>query len=261
MDTPLPPPHPLDALTTYELSRYRRQLEHALKALPGHAPARGQLQQRRAEVMAELQSRTAIIPNGPGSCPPSALRTLSEAARRSTASLTVRSLVLLPFRTCPARHARPVRTSHAGIVHLFTRDRPRRQPSRGQGPDRRLFELSTCAAEGRAARVRTSRLACAQTGRTPPVAPQAARRPGCLTALLSSMTPASARPVDRRPGSPRAPIRPSGGWPVITAACLRRPQVEPALPALAACDKNKTVQTPGRCRLILAAACSCPGPG
>ncbi len=60
MDTPLPPPHPVDSLTAYELSRYRRQLEHALKALPGHAPARGQLQQRLADVMAEQYSRTTI---------------------------------------------------------------------------------------------------------------------------------------------------------------------------------------------------------
>ena len=29
-----PPEHPLHALTTYELSRYRRELEHALKTLP-----------------------------------------------------------------------------------------------------------------------------------------------------------------------------------------------------------------------------------
>ena len=38
MDMPPVPPHPLDALTSYELSRYRRQLEHALKAVPGHDP-------------------------------------------------------------------------------------------------------------------------------------------------------------------------------------------------------------------------------
>jgi hypothetical protein len=38
--TPDPPPHPLPALTTYELIRYRRELEHALTAIPGTAPAR-----------------------------------------------------------------------------------------------------------------------------------------------------------------------------------------------------------------------------
>jgi|HubBroStandDraft_2_1064218.scaffolds.fasta_scaffold781356_2 hypothetical protein len=52
------PPHPLSALTTYELARYRRELEHALNRLPGHAPVRELLQQRLAEAMAEQDSRT-----------------------------------------------------------------------------------------------------------------------------------------------------------------------------------------------------------
>lgn len=60
MDMPPVPPHPLEALTTYELSRYRRQLEHALKAVPGHDPARTGLQQRLAGVQAEQHSRTTI---------------------------------------------------------------------------------------------------------------------------------------------------------------------------------------------------------
>jgi hypothetical protein len=51
---------PLEALTSYELSRYRRQLEHALKAVPGHDPARAGLQQRLADVQAEQHSRTTI---------------------------------------------------------------------------------------------------------------------------------------------------------------------------------------------------------
>jgi len=34
-----PPAHPIHALTTYELSRYRRELEHALKELREHAPS------------------------------------------------------------------------------------------------------------------------------------------------------------------------------------------------------------------------------
>ena len=58
------PPHPLDALTSYELSRYRRQLEHALKAVPGHDPARAGLQQRLADVQAEQHSRTTITATG-----------------------------------------------------------------------------------------------------------------------------------------------------------------------------------------------------
>ena len=59
-----PPRHPLPALTTYELSRYRRELDHALKALPVRAPVRTLLQQRLAEVMAEQDSRARLIASG-----------------------------------------------------------------------------------------------------------------------------------------------------------------------------------------------------
>jgi hypothetical protein len=59
MPTPQPP-HPLHALTTTELNRYRRDLEQALRGLSGHAPERHEAQQRLAEVHAEQQSRTAI---------------------------------------------------------------------------------------------------------------------------------------------------------------------------------------------------------
>jgi hypothetical protein len=55
-----PPKHPLHALTTYELSRYRRELEHALIELPPDAPVRGLLQNKLAEVLAEQDSRTKI---------------------------------------------------------------------------------------------------------------------------------------------------------------------------------------------------------
>jgi hypothetical protein len=55
-----PPEHPLHALTTYELSRYRRQLEHALKALPEHATVRELLRGKLAEVLAEQENRAAI---------------------------------------------------------------------------------------------------------------------------------------------------------------------------------------------------------
>ena len=55
-----PPEHPLHALTTYELSRYRRQLEHALKALPEHAAVRELLRTKLAEVLAEQESRVVI---------------------------------------------------------------------------------------------------------------------------------------------------------------------------------------------------------
>ena len=61
-----PPRHPLPALTTYELARYRRELDHALQALPARAPVRALLQQRLAEVAAEQNSRVAITSRRPG---------------------------------------------------------------------------------------------------------------------------------------------------------------------------------------------------
>ena len=54
------PPHPMHALTTYELTRYRRELEHALKTLPEHAEVRALLQQRLAAVTDEQQTRTQL---------------------------------------------------------------------------------------------------------------------------------------------------------------------------------------------------------
>ena len=54
------PPHPIPALTTYELKNYRRELEHSLKTLPEHAQVRAQLQQRLAEVLAEQDSRNRL---------------------------------------------------------------------------------------------------------------------------------------------------------------------------------------------------------
>jgi hypothetical protein len=59
-----PPEHPLHALTTYELSRYRRQLEHALKTLPEHATVRQLLREKLAEALAEQESR-AVITHAP----------------------------------------------------------------------------------------------------------------------------------------------------------------------------------------------------
>jgi hypothetical protein len=44
-------------LTTYELRDYRRELEHALKTLPEHAPVRALLRERLAEVIAEQDTR------------------------------------------------------------------------------------------------------------------------------------------------------------------------------------------------------------
>jgi hypothetical protein len=62
--TPDPPPHRLSALTTYELTRYRRDLEHALTAIPGTAPVRALLHTRLTEVLAEQQARTRLRDTG-----------------------------------------------------------------------------------------------------------------------------------------------------------------------------------------------------
>ncbi len=54
------PKHPLYALTTYEITRYRRELEHALRTLPGHTEVRALLQQRLADVLAEQEARAQL---------------------------------------------------------------------------------------------------------------------------------------------------------------------------------------------------------
>ena len=59
------PAHPLPALTTYELRDYRRQLEHALTAVPEHTAARDLLQGRLADVVAEQASRARVATAGP----------------------------------------------------------------------------------------------------------------------------------------------------------------------------------------------------
>ncbi len=51
------PPHPMQALTTYELRNYRRELEQSLEALPEQVAVRVILQQRLAQVLAEQDSR------------------------------------------------------------------------------------------------------------------------------------------------------------------------------------------------------------
>ena len=55
-----PPEHSLHELTAYELSRYRRELEQALKALPQHAAVGELLKGTLAEVLAEQESRVVI---------------------------------------------------------------------------------------------------------------------------------------------------------------------------------------------------------
>jgi hypothetical protein len=51
------PKHTLSALTTFELARYRRELEHAIKTLPENVEVRELLQQRLAEVLTEVDER------------------------------------------------------------------------------------------------------------------------------------------------------------------------------------------------------------
>ena len=52
-----PPPHPLHALTTYEIRDYRRQLEHAIKGIAADAPVQADLKSRLGEVIAEQEQR------------------------------------------------------------------------------------------------------------------------------------------------------------------------------------------------------------
>jgi len=54
------PSHPVHALTTYELRRYRRALEYSLNGIPAHAPVRELLHTRLAEVLAEEECRAQL---------------------------------------------------------------------------------------------------------------------------------------------------------------------------------------------------------
>jgi hypothetical protein len=56
---PAEPPHRLYALTTAEITRYRHELEHAVKRL-GAAPVVADLQAKLAEVLAEQAERRQI---------------------------------------------------------------------------------------------------------------------------------------------------------------------------------------------------------
>jgi hypothetical protein len=55
-----PPAHPLPALTTSELARYRRQLETALAARDRGAAAQAGMRDRLAAVLAEQADRARI---------------------------------------------------------------------------------------------------------------------------------------------------------------------------------------------------------
>jgi hypothetical protein len=55
-----PPEHPLPRLATFELTRYRRELERALKRLPADSSARPRILQQMSEVLVEQESRERI---------------------------------------------------------------------------------------------------------------------------------------------------------------------------------------------------------
>jgi hypothetical protein len=59
-DMPPRPLHPLHQCTTFELSNYRGELEHAIKATPEHAAIMGALRDRLDAVLAEESARRNI---------------------------------------------------------------------------------------------------------------------------------------------------------------------------------------------------------
>ncbi len=61
------PRYPVQALTARQLRAYRRDLEHALKDLPAHAPVRDLLRRQLTEAQAEQDSRARTAsPPGTG---------------------------------------------------------------------------------------------------------------------------------------------------------------------------------------------------
>ena len=57
---PAEPSHPVHALTTYEISRYRRELERAIKGISPDAPVQADLKRKLDEVLAEQAERARI---------------------------------------------------------------------------------------------------------------------------------------------------------------------------------------------------------
>jgi hypothetical protein len=57
---PAEPSHPVHALTTYEIARYRRELEHAIKGISPDALGQDDLRRKLDEVIAEQAERAKI---------------------------------------------------------------------------------------------------------------------------------------------------------------------------------------------------------
>ena len=60
MDMPPVPPHPLDALTSYELRDYRRLLERAIEGISPGAPVQAALRAKLDAVLAEQDDRARM---------------------------------------------------------------------------------------------------------------------------------------------------------------------------------------------------------
>jgi hypothetical protein len=58
------PGHPIHALTTYEITRYRRELEHAIGGISPDAPVQADLRRKLDEVLAEQEQRAKLASNG-----------------------------------------------------------------------------------------------------------------------------------------------------------------------------------------------------
>jgi hypothetical protein len=62
----MPPTRPNPAtMTAAELNRYRRDLDQALRRLPGEAPGRRETEQQLTRVIAEQHARAAAAAHGP----------------------------------------------------------------------------------------------------------------------------------------------------------------------------------------------------
>ena len=58
------PEHPIHALTTYEIARYRRELEHAIQVISPDAPVQADLRRKLDAVTAEQEERVKLASHG-----------------------------------------------------------------------------------------------------------------------------------------------------------------------------------------------------